>query len=152
MSVNKKKKIIRFSLLGLGVALIVIQFIRPDRSTPEMVPSDDFIAQAQPPAEIETLLRDACYDCHSYETAWPWYTNIAPVSWWISKHIRHGRKHLNFSEWGTYESDRKDHKVEECIEYVEEGWMPLNSYTWMHGNAKLSEKDRRALTDWFKTL
>lgn len=152
MEQSKKKKIIRFSLLGLVLALIVIQFIRPDRSELDYIPEDDFIAITQPPADVENILRVACYDCHSNQTAWPWYTNVAPISWWISKHIRHGRDHLNFSEWGTFEEKKANHKLEECVEMMDEGWMPLGSYTWIHRDAKLSDEEFKKMSDWFKTL
>lgn len=148
---RKKKSYKRLLLVLLG-ALVIMQFFRIDKSVPEVKPSDDFIAIAQPNAEIKSLLMTACYDCHSYKTEYPWYSNVAPVSWWIGHHIEEGREHLNFSLWGTFSQEKKDHKLHECAEETEEGEMPLNSYTWTHGDAKLSKEDQKKLAEWFESL
>ena len=137
---------------GLLAALIIIQFFRIDKTNPSFDVNNDFIAINNPPEEVKSMLKNACYDCHSYESVYPWYTNIAPVSFWVKGHIDNGRKHLNFSEWGTYNEDRIDHKLEEGIEYVHEGWMPLSSYTWVHTDAKLSDDDRNRLVGYFESL
>ena len=99
-------------------------------------------------SEITNTLKIACYDCHSNQSAYPWYTNIAPVSWWVKNHINEGSHHLNFSEWGTYSEKRKKHKLEECIEMVEEGEMPIDSYLWTHSDAKLTKEEKEALISW----
>ena len=147
-----KQKIIRIGLPALIGILIIIQFFRPDHSAPAVIPAHDFIAVTQPPANLSAHLKAACYDCHSYETVWPWYTNIAPISWWISGHVKGGRQHLNFSEWGTFTPEEQAHQLEECHEVLEKKWMPLSSYTWLHPSAKLSETDRKLLSDWFNSL
>ena len=98
------------------------------------------------------MLKTSCYDCHSNESIYPWYTNIAPVSWWIKKHINEGRDELNFSEWGNYSARRKDHKLDEIIELVEEGEMPLKSYLITHGDAKISTEQRAKIIEWAKTV
>lgn len=143
-----KKKII----LGLLAFLILIQFIRVDKTNPPVEPQNDFVTITQAPAEIVSLLRTACYDCHSNETTYPWYFNVAPISWWAKDHVNDGRKHLNYSIWGTYKKERQQHKLEEMYSEVEEGEMPLSSYTLMHGNATLTPEQTKALTDWLKTL
>lgn len=130
--------------------LIIIQFFRIDKTIKPINTKTDYISVAQTNPEISTILKNACYDCHSNQPTYPWYTNIAPVSWWIKNHVNEGSHHLNFSEWETYTSKRKDHKLEECIEMIEEGEMPMNSYTWMHGEAKLTNAQRTLLIDWFK--
>lgn len=137
-------------LLVLLAAFIVMQFFRIDKSTPEVKAADDFIAISKPSESVEKILRDACYDCHSFETEYPWYAEIAPVSWWLDDHIKDGRKHLNFSVWGTYEAKKADHKLDECIEEVEEGKMPLDSYTWTHSDAKLTSEQKEELNKFFK--
>ena len=137
-------------LIGLGAILIIIQFFQIDKTNPPVDKNQEFARIAKPSAEVTTLLKDACYDCHSYETQYPWYTSIAPFSWWIKRHIDEGREHLNFSVWGTYEAKRRAHKMEECYEEVEEKHMPLKSYVWMHPEAKLDEEQRALLVDWFK--
>ena len=144
-----KKKWIGLILLLL---LVGIQFIRIDKGSPEFDNTKDLIALENPPIKVENLLKEACYDCHSYESKYPWYTNVAPVSWWIKRHINIGRKSLNFSLWGTYSAKKKAHKIEENIEFVEEGWMPIGTYKLMHPKGRISDEERKLLTDWFKTL
>lgn len=143
-----KKKII-LTLLSI---LIVIQFIRIDKTTKPVDANTDLIALTKPDAEIVSILKVSCYDCHSNQPTYHWYTNIAPVSWWIKHHINEGSHHLNFSEWGNYSQKRKDHKLDECIEMVEEDEMPMSSYTLMHKAAKLSPAQKALLLNWFKGL
>ena len=149
----KKRSRFRTILLVLLLVLVLIQFIPVDRSTPEYDSTKDFIAMTAPPDEIGHLLKVACYDCHSYNVRYPWYSYVSPFSIWIQKkHIDHGREHLNFSIWGTYDADKQDHKLEECVEMVEEKAMPLNSYLWMHSpmqsltDCSAGAKWRRGLT------
>jgi len=143
-----KKKI----LIGLIAFLILIQFIRVDKTNPPVEIQNDFITLTNAPEEIVSLLKTACYDCHSNETTYPWYFNVAPISWWAKDHVNDGRKHLNYSIWGTYKKERQDHKLEEMYSEVEEGEMPLSSYTIMHGGAKLTAEQKTALTEWLKTV
>lgn len=146
----KKRKILKRILLTLFAVFIIIQFFRIDKSTPTFDKHQDFIAITKPPKDIEKLLRNACYDCHSFETKYPSYSNVAPVSWWMENHIVEGRDHLNFSEWGSYKPDHANHKLEECAEEVEHKKMPLDSYTWTHGDAELSSANRKKLAEWFE--
>lgn len=134
----------------LGV-FVVMQFFRIDKSHPKLAARHDFIRKTKPPKDIEQLIRTACYDCHSYETKYPWYAEVAPVSWWLDDHIKEGREHLNFSKWGKYNQQQKNHKLHECAEETEELKMPLDSYTWTHGEADLSKKDRKKLAEWFES-
>jgi hypothetical protein len=135
------KKII-FGVLAL---LLAAQFIRIDKTNPSVDQSKDFIALTKPNAEVELLLKESCYDCHSNTTAYPWYTNVAPVSWWLKHHINEGREHLNFSEWANYTAEQQAHKLEEMEDEIKEGEMPLSSYTITHSNANLSLKQREQL-------
>lgn len=139
-------------ILGLVAVLVVIQFFQIDKVQPEADPSIDFITMEQQPAEVANLLRSACYDCHSYDVEYPWYTNVQPVAWWIDYHIEDGQGHLNFAEWGNYTYRRADHKAEEVIEYVENKEMPLPSYRIMHPEARLSDDQRQVLMDYFVAL
>lgn len=132
----------------LLVALVAIQFYRPERNTAETGHLDTFLEETNPPEQVREILSGACYDCHSNQTTYPWYSQVAPVSFWLADHIDHGKGHLNFSEWSGYPADRKDHKLEEIVEEVKSGEMPLNSYTWVHGEARLSEEERQALVAW----
>ena len=140
------KKII---LWGVLAALLIIQFFRIDKTNPESDPAMDFIAMNNPPAEVADMLKASCYDCHSNQVSYPWYTNVAPVSWWVKKHINEGREHLNFSEWGTYKPGKQEHKLEELYSEVEHRKMPLKSYLIMHGEAKLDDAQIKEMTDWF---
>lgn len=144
--INKK-----WLLIGIVLFLIIAQFFKIDRSVPEVSSQLDFTAITSPPQEVIIMLKDACYDCHSYETKYPWYFDVAPVSWYLKGHIRNGRKKLNFSTWGTQDPSEQRHNVEDCIEVVQENRMPLKSYTWTHSGAKLSQNQRTSLINWFKT-
>ena len=144
---SMKKKII----YGLMAIIVIIQFFRIDKVNPEFNIAEDFIEITTPPQEITATLKAACYDCHSNQTNYPWYSNVAPISWWVKNHIDEGRDELNFSKWGKYKAKKQDHKLEECIELVEEGEMPLNEYTWTHAEAKLTPEQKEQLMNWFKT-
>jgi heme-binding protein len=139
-----KKKI----LLAIVAILVIIQFFRIDKTNPEVVLENDFITITNPPEEIAAILKTSCYDCHSYETKYPWYTNVSPIAWWVKDHINEGRDELNFSEWANYKEKRKKHKLEECIELVEENEMPLESYLITHGDAKLTDTQKTELLNW----
>ncbi|PHN07555.1 heme-binding domain-containing protein [Flavilitoribacter nigricans] len=146
---SKKVKTILLGIIGL---LLVIQLFQIDKTNPPVRTEEDFIQIKQPPTNVENTLRTACYDCHSHETAYPWYTSVAPISWWIRHHINEGREHLNFSTWAQYDAERQAHKLEECEEETREGEMPLDSYTWVHREAQLSDTQRQQLADWFASL
>jgi len=141
---------IKIVLPFLGLVLIIMQFFTIDQNNPAANNSLDFVEITNPPHNIGLMLKSTCYDCHSYHTVYPWYTNIAPFSWIIADHIKEGRKELNFSEWGNYTAKRADHKLEESYEEVEESEMPLKEYTLIHSKARLSESDRAELVAWFK--
>lgn len=138
-------------ILGIIVLFVGIQFFGKSPGNPEFDKQTDLIEQLNPNQEIQGILKNACYDCHSNETKYPWYAKVAPIKWSINKHIRHGREELNFSIWGTYELGRKDHKLEEVVEVLEEGEMPLTSYISMHSEAQLSKEQVNALISWAKT-
>ncbi len=137
-------------MLVLLVAFIILQFFGIDTTNPTVIASEDFIHITQPDDDIKNMLKRACYDCHSNQTVYPWYAHITPVSWWIGHHIEEGREHLNFSKWGTFSKEKKNHKLHECEEEVEEGNMPLDSYTWTHGGADLSKAQKKKLAEWFE--
>lgn len=141
------KKKIGYSILAIT---IIIQLFRIDKNNPEVIQQNDFITITNPPEKISGMIKSTCYDCHSNETNYPWYSNIAPFSWWLKHHIDEGREELNFSEWGTFKEKRKDHKLEECAEMIEEGEMPLNEYTWTHSSAILAPEEKTQLISWIK--
>ena len=145
------KKIVVRILIGFVVLIGIIQFIPAEGSEHvEEVTEKDFLAVVDAPEDVATIIRSACYDCHSYQTKYPWYSKIAPVSWWVGHHIEEGREHLNFSNWTDYTADQQHHKLEECAEEVEEGEMPLDSYTWAHSEAELTPEQVEKLEHWFE--
>lgn len=132
--------------IGLLVILIVAQFVPVAQSNPP--------ERGKPaaPAEVQMVLQHACYDCHSNETVWPWYSKIAPGSFLIARDVKEGRKELNFSLWNQYDDRRKARKKKEIVKQVEKGEMPPWFYTPLHPDAKLSEKDRASLLNWARQL
>lgn len=144
------KKNLKNILLGLVAVLVVIQIFQIDKTNPPLDAANDLINMEQAPAQVAEVLKNACYDCHSNETKYPWYTYVQPVGWWIKGHIDEGRKHLNYSVWGTYSAKRKDHKLEEMEDLVSKGAMPLDSYTWAHPEARLTDEQRNTLVAWFR--
>ena len=129
-----KSKIIKILL----AVFILIQFIRIDKTNPKVDQAQDFISIYKPSESIAKTLKSSCYDCHSNESKYPWFSNIAPVSWMVKHHIDEGREELNFSEWGTFLTKRKLKKIEEIIEEVEAGEMPMKPYVIMHNDTKIS--------------
>ena len=138
--------------LLLAIVFVAIQFVPVDLNESETFSKDDFIAVTNPPDHIAIMLKTSCYDCHSNYTKYPWYDKIAPVSWWVEDHVDHGKEELNFSEWATYSAKKKSKKLEEIIEETEEGEMPLNSYLWMHGDAKLTDGQVEELKEWVNSI
>ena len=124
--------------------LVGAQFVPVDRANPPV--RHDVGA---PPA-VAALLRAACYDCHSRETRWPWYSRVAPVSWLVARDVRLGRRELNFSEWPAFDFEEQDDLMAHIAKQVERGRMPLPIYLTMHAGAKLSAADRRTLVAWAK--
>lgn len=135
---------------GLVLALAVLQFFQIDKTNPVTDPDLDFLNIVETPDEVATILKTACYDCHSNQTVYPWYTNLQPVGWWVQDHVNHSKEYLDFSLWGEYSADRADHKMEEIVEYTLNGEMPLRSYTWMHPESRLTEEQREMFATWFE--
>lgn len=141
---SKKKKI----LLGLLAVLLILQFFRPSKTNLPVVADHTISAVFNITPAVKSTLETSCYDCHSNHTTFPWYTEIQPVGWWLQDHVNEGREELNFDEFATYSPRRQFHKLEEIGEQVEEGEMPLSSYTLIHRNAKLSDAQKKELKDW----
>ncbi len=142
-------------MLGfLGLA-IGSQLIRPARTNPAVNPSHTLEAVVPVPAQVETLLQRACYDCHSDLTRWPWYSNVAPVSWFLIDHVNNGRRHANFSEWlRPNTSDTKEftrQRFESICRQVQTRNMPVVSYLLLHPAAELSEEDIKTICEWTQT-
>ncbi len=142
------KKIVKIVVILLAVAFVIIQFIRPDRTNPAEDPSQTLEASTQIPDDVRMILSRSCADCHSNRTAYPWYSNVAPVSWFLNDHINEGRRELNISVWNTYEPKKKARKLGEICEQVEKGEMPLPSYLWIHWDARMQPGDAKRLCEW----
>ena len=145
---KKALKILKWFALVVVVVLIGLQFVRPARTNPPVDPSQTIHARLQVTPQVAAILDRSCQDCHSNTTRWPWYSNVAPVSWFVIDHVNHGRSHLNFSEWGRLDNRQAVKKLEEMCEEVEDGAMPLPSYTYIHWSAKLSPEDVKTLCEW----
>ncbi len=145
------KKLLKWFVIVLAVAFVAAQFIRPARVNPPVVESQTIFATGKVPQDVHAIIDRSCNDCHTNTVVWPWYSEIAPVSWLVVDDVEEGRKELNFSTWGTSTPRRQAKKLEEICEEVESGRMPLPSYLWIHRDAVLSESDRRAICDWTKS-
>ena len=141
----------RYAGIVAVVIVLAIQFIRPARTNPTTDPTATLAAQMKVPAEVSAILGRGCRDCHSNETRWPWYSNVAPVSWWVIDHVNHGRSHFNYSEWAKYPADEKAKLLKDACELTQKGEMPLPSYLWMHGHARLSSSDTATICAWTRT-
>lgn len=147
-NMRSRKSII---LLAIIIILLVIQFIRPtknDSPDTEYALSNKYALTGS----VNEIMKDACYDCHSNRTNYPWYAEIQPIGWWLNDHVEDGKRHFNFSDFTRASIARQNHKFEEVIETVEEGEMPLPSYTWlgMHPKANLTEAQRTEIINWAK--
>lgn len=145
-------KILKKILLFLLIIFLIAQFFSPDKNEGELSSLDSFLNETQPTENVHIILKQACFDCHSNVTKYPWYSAITPVNYWIADHIDHGKKELNFSNWATYSVKRKEHKFEEIWEEVEKKHMPLDSYTWIHSEAKLSSDQIELVVSWAKQV
>jgi len=144
---KKKLKIAGWVALA---ALLIIQFFPIDRTNPVSEPSQDIFASYRADDALVVKVKEACYDCHSNNTEYPWYTRLQPVGWWLKGHVNGGREHLNFSQFGSYSEKKAKHKFEEAVEYTREEWMPISSFKVTHPEARLTDLERSAMVDWFQ--
>jgi len=145
------KKILLGILFILLIAFIVIQFIRPARNVSGQVSETDILKTYNIPSNVSNLLKNACYDCHSNNTNYPWYSNIQPVGWFLAKDIKDGKAELNFSEFGSLSSRRQISKLKNVESRIKDGTMPLPTYQFIHSVARLSEDEKQLLIDWIKS-
>lgn len=146
------KPFVKGTLVFLGVVLVGIQFIPAKLNLSEQTPQTDFIRLYGPSVEIKKLLTVSCYDCHSNNTNYPWYSRFQPSGWFLQQHIDDGKSELNFSEFGAYSDRMKANKLRSMISQVEDNKMPLWSYTLMHQDARLSERERTILIEYLKSI
>jgi Haem-binding domain len=146
------KKILKKTCQILLLVFIVIQFIRPAKNKADGISANDITNAYDVPKDVQTILKTSCYDCHSNNTVYPWYANIQPAAWWLDDHIQEGKRELNFSEFASYRIGRKYRKLDEINSEVKHDEMPLNSYLWIHKNAKLDDKQKLILANWVTSV
>lgn len=135
-------------LVGLLIILIMIQFVQPVRNKSGQAMPNDISKMVTIPADVQGILKKACYDCHSNNTDYPWYTYIQPIYWFMNYHIRSGKEELNFNEFGAYTSRRQQNKLRAIASSLKEDVMPLSSYTLIHSNAILSKAEKSLIINW----
>jgi hypothetical protein len=136
------------AMMILAALFVIVQIIPVTRENPPAEPGKEIIL----PENVKAIIENSCFDCHSNKSDWPWYSYVAPVSWLITYHVNSGRGELNFSEWNTYNEKRRDHKLKEIAEEIEEGNMPLPLYLIMHQNADLTTEQKNTLINWTTSL
>lgn len=146
------KKFFRIALLVLLLLFIAIQFRRPDRTRTDIITADHLFNRLAVPANVQGILKRSCFDCHSEQTIWPWYTNIAPVSWLVAGDVEHGRKKMNFSIWGRMSETKQASKFDDITDELKDGKMPLPKYLLMHPDAKLTQADKDLLIGWARAM
>lgn len=146
-----KKFFKRFFLLLLFV-FIALQFVKSKKNESAGISVNDITTKYAVPTDVMASLQTSCYDCHSNNTKYPWYNNIQPVSWWLAGHIDEGKSKLNFNEFASYRIGKQYKKLEEINGEIEDGGMPLSSYTLIHGDAKLSVAQKTAIANWVNVL
>ena len=140
--------LIKKILLSLLVVFIVIQFIQPAHNKSKQLLSTDISKLISIPDSVQVVLKNACYDCHSNNTQYPWYINIQPAGWLMAKHIRKGKEDLNFSEFGSYSLRKQVSKLAGIVNSIKDDNMPLPSYKWMHKNARLTSDKKTLIINW----
>jgi len=141
-------KILRWVMVVAACLLVIVQFIRPVKTNPAADTSLAIESHVQVDPKVSAIFARSCVDCHSNKTRWPWYSHVAPVSWFVIDHVNEGRKELNLSEWGTYDRRRQLGKLRQICREVTNGAMPLSSYTPMHAGSSLTSDDVKTLCDW----
>ncbi|TXD84835.1 cytochrome C [Subsaximicrobium wynnwilliamsii] len=145
-------KVVKKILVVLLIVLVIMQFFAPKKNQGDLASLNAFTVETNMPKNVQSIFENTCYDCHSDYTRYPWYDRITPLNYWLADHIEEGKEHFNASSWDRYTIKKKDHKLEELIEEVEKKNMPLESYTYTHAEAKLSDEEIKAVVAWAKTV
>ena len=141
-------KLLKWLVVVVACLFVAAQFKRPARTNPPVDESQTIFARTQMTPEVSAIVDRSCRDCHSNKTVWPWYTNVAPISWFITDHVNEGRQNLSLSEWGKYEKDRQGKKLQQMCDEVTDGAMPLSVYTPLHPGSKLTPDQVTTLCAW----
>jgi len=145
---KRKRRWFKNIMLLLLFVFIVMQFFQPDKNNNNVAIAENISSVIAMPDSVNKVLHLACYDCHSNNTEYPWYSNIQPIGWWLAGHIKDGKRELNFNEFATYTTKKQLKKLEEIKESQQDKWMPLEYYTLIHEDAKLDDEQRRLIIDW----
>ena len=146
------KKWLKLSLWIVLIVLVGIQFVPIQRNETEIVSNADFIESYQPPIDIGYMIQSSCYDCHSNQTKYPWYSNVQPIGWLLQNHISEGKSELNLSEFGNLSNRMKRMKINSIISQIADDKMPHPSYVLMHSDAKLDSLKKAHLINYFDSL
>lgn len=146
------KKILKYFIIIIVILAIIIQLIPNKLPENKNALSNDLVLVEKAPEEVKLILRKACYDCHSNQTTYPWYSYVAPVSWLITKDVREGREELNFSEWADQSKRKKIKILNEMADEMEDKKMPLKVYTITHRDAVLTDEEISTITTWTKSV
>jgi hypothetical protein len=141
-------KALKWILLVFAAAVLIVQFIRPEKNTSKELSSTALTQHFQVPQTIQSVLQRSCNDCHSNNTVYPWYAEIQPLGWWLNKHIRDGKRGVNFDEYAGYRLMKQYRRFNDIIEQVQEDKMPLPSYLIIHRYAKLTVAEKNELVQW----
>jgi hypothetical protein len=144
--------VIKKILIFLLVILVAIQFFHPQKNISTAPSPNDITLHYSVPENVQGILKKSCYDCHSNNTVYPWYNNVQPVAWWLANHVNEGKHDLNFDEFAGYVPKRQYHALENIIQSQNDGWMPLDSYLWIHKDAILNQKQKQAVIAWADAL
>jgi hypothetical protein len=139
------KKNLKWCFVGVAILFAALQFTTPSHTNPPV--KSDFLTIVNAPPKMAAMFRSACYDCHSNETRWPWYSQVAPMSWQIAQDVNGGRAQLNLSEWPS-DPKRAWKRMEDMSEEIDQKDMPLKKYTLIHKDARLTDDQRNDLTQW----
>jgi hypothetical protein len=134
------------------IVLVIIQFFRPAKNSSSLLSGNDITRRYPVPDSVLAVLKRSCYDCHSNNTAYPWYNRVQPVAWWLQYHVNHGKHALNFSEFGAYTATRQVHALKAISEEIKQDGMPLDSYLWIHKNAILDSTEKAVVIRWADSL
>ncbi len=146
---DKKMRLVKKILLVILIVFVAIQFIQPahNNNNGQVLPTD--ITKIVPvPDRVVDIFKNSCYDCHSNNTRYPWYSYIQPGGWWMASHIKKGKADLNFNEFGSYSNRKQQNKLRSIAESIEDGSMPIPAYTIIHTDAKLSKDQKKLVLDW----
>ncbi|MBP7954485.1 MAG: heme-binding domain-containing protein [Parabacteroides sp.] len=152
--IRKKNAISKLKLIFMVLLVVVLlmQLARPQKNTAAVPAGKAFIDTFKVNEQVNAILAVSCYDCHSNNTNYPWYSEIQPMAWLMEKHIIDGKEKLNFDDLPPYGSRKFNSKVSQITKQIEQGKMPLDSYLWMHKGARLNTEDKKLLIDYFNSL